>query len=123
MRVVYVSTDAGVPPFGRKGASAHVQAILKQLLRRGDEVHLVTSRPGPVPGEFPNLRVHALPTPRGRDARSREVAARETDRTVAAVLDRLHATGGIDLVYERYALWGRTAMAWAGITWRTPRPA
>ncbi|HEU4336937.1 MAG TPA: glycosyltransferase family 4 protein [Nocardioides sp.] len=113
MRVVYVSTDAGVPPFGRKGASAHVQAILKQLLRRGDEVHLVTSRPGPVPGEFPNLRVHALPTPRGRDARSREVAARETDRTVAAVLDRLHATGGIDLVYERYALWGRTAMAWA----------
>ena len=43
MRVVYVSTDEGVPTFGTKGSSVHVQAMLNQFLDRGDEVHLVTS--------------------------------------------------------------------------------
>lgn len=113
MRVAYVCTDAGVPPFGRKGASVHVQAIVTQLLDRGDEVHLVTSRPGPVPAALSGLHVHPLPAPSGPDPASREVAARVVDAQTAVVLDRLRAAGPIDLVYERYALWGRTAMAWA----------
>lgn len=113
MRVAYVSTDAGIPPFGCKGASVHVQAIIGQLLERGHEVHLLTSRPGPVPGHLAGLHVHALPTADGLDARSREAAARAADRRVRTLLDWLQATHGLDLVYERYALWGRTAMAWA----------
>jgi glycosyltransferase involved in cell wall biosynthesis len=32
---------------------------------------------------------------------------------VALTLARLHAETPVDLVYERYALWGRTATAWA----------
>ena len=36
MRVVYVSTDEGVPTFGTKGSSVHVQAMLNQFLDRGD---------------------------------------------------------------------------------------
>ena len=113
MRIVYVSTDAGIPPFGRKGASVHVQAIITQLLGRGHEVHLITSRPGPVPAHMSGLHVHPLPQPFGRNTTEREVAARAVDRWVAVVLDRLDCAGPIDLVYERYALWGRTAMAWA----------
>jgi glycosyltransferase involved in cell wall biosynthesis len=113
MRIVYVSTDVGVPPFGHKGASVHVQAIVAQLLDRGHEVHLVTARPGPVPAHLAGLHVHPIPCPHGSDPAAREVAAREADRQAAVVLDRLAAVGQVDLVYERYALWGRTAMAWA----------
>ena len=113
MRVVYVCTDAGIPPFGRKGASVHVQAILDRLLAQGHEVHLVTPRPGPVPPHLAGLHVHPLPAPEGDDPRSREAAARATDRRVAVLLDRIRASGPVDMVYERYALWGRTAMAWA----------
>src|ERR687890_804114 len=58
MRVVYVSTDEGVPTFGTKGSSVHVQAMLSQFLDRGDEVHLVTSRPGsPPPTHLSRVRV------------------------------------------------------------------
>ena len=113
MRIVYVSTDAGAAPFGHKGASVHVQAIVAQLLDRGHEVHLVTPRPGPVPAHLAGLRVHPIPGPQGSDPASRERAARETDRQTASVLDELAAVDRIDLVYERYALWGRTTMAWA----------
>lgn len=113
MRIVYVSTDVGVPPFGRKGASVHLQAIVAQLLDRGHEVHLITPRPGPVPPDLAGLHVHAIQGPHGSDPAAREVAARVTDRQTAAVLDRLAAVARVDLVYERYALWGRTAMAWA----------
>lgn len=113
MRVAYVCTDAGVPPFGHKGASVHVQAILTQLLDRGDDVHLVTPRPATVPLHLSGLLVHPLASPHGPDAAAREVAARDVDRQVAVVLDALHAEKALDLVYERYALWGRTAMTWA----------
>lgn len=113
MRVVYVCTDAGIPPFGRKGASVHVQAIVGQLLRRGHEVHLITPRPGPLPTHLSGLHVHPLPAPESGDAADREAAAQATDRWVAVALDRIHASGPVDLVYERYALWGRTATAWA----------
>ena len=122
MRVIYVSTDEGVPTFGTKGSSVHVQAMLAQFLDRGDEVHLVTSRPGsPPPAHLSRVHVHLLPGPEKpatggagtRDSAARETAARARDAQVALTLGRLHAADPIDLVYERYALWGRTATAWA----------
>ena len=122
MRVVYVSTDEGVPTFGTKGSSVHVQAMLAQFLDRGDEVHLVTSRPGsPPPAHLSRVQVHLLPGPEktdtdrvlALDSAGREAAARARDAQVALTLGRLHAAAPIDLVYERYALWGRTATAWA----------
>ena len=117
MRVVYVSTDVGVPTFGSKGASVHVQAMLAQFLDRGDEVHLVTPRPGaPPPDHLSRVRVHLLAGPLENDASGpagREAAARARDAEVSRTLARLHAEERVDLVYERYALWGRTATAWA----------
>jgi glycosyltransferase involved in cell wall biosynthesis len=117
MRVVYVSTDEGVPTFGTKGSSVHVQAMLSQFLDRGDEVHLVTPRPGsPPPAHLSRVQVHLLSGPEGvdpLDPAGREVAARARDAQVALTLARLDAEAPVDLVYERYALWGRTATAWA----------
>ena len=110
MRIAYVCTDPGIPVFGSKGASIHVQAVLGELSRAGHELHLLTPRAGgyaPVPVE-----VHLLPAVARGSAAERERAAQRSDQAVDAVLDELSA----DLVYERYALWGRTATAWAART-------
>lgn len=113
-RVVYVCTDPGIPVFGRKGASVHVQAILRVLRRRGVEVHLVCARTGgAAPHDLSDVVVHELPAVPGGEPAERERAAQHTDAAVAAVLASIAADGEIDLVYERYALWGRTATAWA----------
>jgi glycosyltransferase involved in cell wall biosynthesis len=114
MRVAYVCSDPGIPVFGRKGASVHVQAVLRALMARGAEVHLVAARTGgAVPPGLEPLCVHELPgVPKG-DAATREGAAQASDRAVAEVLATVVAAGPLDLVYERYSLWGRTATAWA----------
>jgi len=113
-RVVYVSTDPGIPVFGRKGASVHVQAVLRVLLERGVEVHLVSPRTGDRPPEgLGAVKVHTLPRPEGTSTAERERSAVRSDEAVTCVLHRIAAQGTVDLVYERYALWGRSGMAWA----------
>lgn len=107
MRIAYVCTDPGIPVFGRKGASVHVQATLTELVRAGHEVHLLTPRPGGDP--LPGVAVHPLPEIGRGDPAARELRAQASDRGVA---ERLGVIGP-DLVYERYALWGRTATRWA----------
>ncbi len=111
MRIAYVCTDPGIPVFGRKGASVHAQAVLHELVRAGHELHLLTPRPGPDdrPAGLAGVTVHRLPAVGRGDAAEREVRAQDSDAAVAGVLDALAP----DLVYERYALWGRTATAWA----------
>lgn len=107
MRVAYVCTDPGIPVFGRKGASVHAQAVLTELVRAGHQVHLLTPRPGGDP--IPGVVVHVLPEIGRGAAAVREQRARASD----AAADPLLTEIGPDLVYERYALWGRTATAWA----------
>lgn len=114
MRVAVVSADPGIPAFGSKGASVHLQAVLTELTRRGAEVHLLTPRPGgPAPAELAGVTVHVLPPVAGTQGAERERAAQRSDAAAAAVLDTLHAAAPLDLVLERYSLWGRTATAWA----------
>lgn len=110
MRVAYVCADPGVPVFGRKGASVHVQEIIRVLLRRGAEVHLLAARTGgsPPPG-LEQVDVHLLPGTAGESSEEREASARRAGGATGP-LDRL---GPLDLVYERYSLWGRAAMEWA----------
>jgi glycosyltransferase involved in cell wall biosynthesis len=114
MRVAYVCCDHGVPAFGRKGSSVHVQAVLRTLVARGDEVHLLTTAPvGTRPRELTDVRVHHLPTGPSTERAGREVRNQEADALVGQVLTRLHRETPLGLVYERYSLWGRTATAWA----------
>ena len=110
MRVAYVCTDPGIPVFGSKGASLHVRAVVRELRRRGHEVHLVCARlGGEAPADLADLPLHRLPVVRAEATAERERSARASDAAVGAVLTALSP----DLVYERYALWGRTATAWA----------
>lgn len=110
MRVVHVSTDPGIPVFGTKGASVHVRAVLSELVRAGHEVHLATPRPGgEACDELREVRVHHLPAVGGGDPAERERSAWASDAAVADLLDDVRP----DVVYERYALWGRSATRWA----------
>ncbi|MDQ1664420.1 MAG: hypothetical protein QOH75_451 [Actinomycetota bacterium] len=96
MRVAYVCADPGVPVFGVKGASVHVQEMLRTFGRRGDEVELVCVRAGgQPPADLRGVRVH-------------EVVGDDV-----AVAAQLRAMEPVDLVYERYSLAGRAGMAHA----------
>jgi glycosyltransferase involved in cell wall biosynthesis len=113
-RVVVVCSDPGIPVFGTKGASVHLQAVLTELVRRGHDVHLLTPRPGgPAPDALAAVTVHDLPAVSGTRGREREIAARRSDAAAGVLLDRIHSGRSVDLVLERYSLWGRTATAWA----------
>ena len=113
-RVAYVSTDPGVPVFGRKGASVHVQAVVRELLRRGSEVHLIAARiGGDLPRDLDGVIVHELPRITGTPGPEREQSAQHSARAAAGVLARLHHDESLDLVYERYSLWSDAAMTWA----------
>lgn len=113
-RVAYVCTDPGIPAFGSKGASAHLQSVLRVLVRHGVQVDLVCARTGgPPPPDLAGVRVHLLPAVRGEDPAAREESARASDAAVPEVLDALHHDRPLDLVLERYSLWGRSGTRWA----------
>ncbi|MFC7879471.1 glycosyltransferase family 4 protein, partial [Isoptericola sp. NPDC057391] len=109
-----MSSDSGVPVFGRKGSSVHVQAVLRELVRAGCDVHVVTTRPGDdTPADLAGVVVHRVPVAPTGSTAGRERALQDADAQVGDVLDALHERAGIDLVYERYSLWGTAATAWA----------
>lgn len=113
-RVAYVCADPGVPVFGTKGASVHVQEILRAWRARGAEVRLYVARTGDrVPADLVDVPVVV----EGVDAGDRELppgertAQRERNQAAAArrLAERVVADGA-DVVYERYSLFS-TALA------------
>ena len=108
MRVAYVCADPGVPVFGEKGSSIHVQEMLRALKSRGCRVELFAARvDGAPPPGLEALPLHRLPRLSASDA-----AAREREALAANVELRrtLAEAGRFDVVYERYSLWSHAAM-------------
>lgn len=111
LRVAYICADPGIPVFGSKGASVHVQEILRALQGHGALVDLFAARcEGTPPRPLQNLRCHTLPLSAERDP-----AARERDALAAndTLLEMLHNIGPFDVVYERYSLWSFAGMEYA----------
>ncbi len=113
-RIAYVCADPGVPVFGSKGASVHVQEVVRALSARGIRVELFVSRVGgdPPPG-LEEVPLHRLPSPPKGDLAKREkelLAANEDLR------EALEAAGPFDAVYERYSLWSFAGMEYAAST-------
>jgi glycosyltransferase involved in cell wall biosynthesis len=105
-----VCTDPGIPFFGTKGASIHLQSVLEVLLDAGHEVHVLSPRPGALSHRLAShVHLHVLPTVKAENTPERERTAQRADAAITQVLDTLLP----DLVYERYSLWGRTTTAWA----------
>jgi len=111
MRVAYVCADVGVPVFGSKGCSVHVQEVVRSLVRRGATVDLFTTRAGgEPPGDLAGVRVHQLSVSTTSDPADWEQAALTANSALSAELEK---TGPFEMVYERYSLWSYAAMEYA----------
>ncbi len=110
-RIAYICADPGVPVFGCKGSSVHVQEVIRAMLRSGAGVSLFASRfGGEIPEGLEGTECVALP-----QVEIREGAAREQAQIAAAeqLPDLLDRHGPFGMVYERYSLWSHAAMGWA----------
>ena len=102
MRVAYVCADAGVPVFGTKGCSVHVQEIISQFIKLDSILTLFAVRTG---GEscFQSgaVRLREFSLAGHSDVRSRELLQLLAAEKIASQLN----VSDFDLVYERYSLW------------------
>lgn len=111
MRIAYVCADPGVPVDGHKGASVHVQEVIRAFLRYGAQVDLFAARlDGLPPSEFDAVPIHRLPRVGDAAPAKQAKAVASLNRELAAALDR---AGPYDVVYERYSLWSFAAMEYA----------
>jgi glycosyltransferase involved in cell wall biosynthesis len=103
--------DQGIPVFGRKGCSIHVQEVVRTLLAQGAAVDLFTPRSEGVPAPgLERAQLQVLPAAKLKHPAARERAAFETNRALRNALER---AGPFDLVYERYSLWSHEGMDYA----------
>ena len=115
MRVAYICADPGVPVFGTKGSSVHVQEIVRSWRRDGAEVRvyctrLGTDRPADL-SDLPVVEIRPVPA----SGAGREEAVREA----AASLAHAAVRDGCDLIYERYSLFS-AALAMVAEALRIP---
>jgi glycosyltransferase involved in cell wall biosynthesis len=111
MRIAYICADPGVPVFGQKGCSIHVQEILRSLLKLGHQVSLFAIRLGDEPpADLAKIDVYRLPPiPKGEQSMREKVAlAVNPDLKL-----ELELAGSFDLIYERYSLWSYSGMEYA----------
>lgn len=112
MHIAYVCTDPGIPAFGTKGASIHVQEMLRAFIAQGADVTLISPRlDDPAPADLAGVRLLKLSHSPSRDPETREKGFFAVN---SAVDDALSGLGPVDMVYERHALFAHRAMEWAG---------
>lgn len=116
LRIAYLNTDPGVPTYGTKGASVHVQEILRAFRARGAHPHLYTVRTGEhVPADLADVpvvrrKVDGLPDDNELPKQARVARREQRQAEVAAELAGDVISDGADVVYERYSLFS-TALA------------
>lgn len=102
MRIAHVCTDPGIPVFGTKGASVHIQEVVRELRARGHEVVVHAVRRGShVPADLAGLPVNVYPVTAHEPA-ERELLQARASADIAARL----VADPVDLVYERHSLFG-----------------
>lgn len=111
MKVAYVCMDPGVPVFGHKGCSIHVQEVIRSLLRQDAQVDLFACRlGGEIPEGLEEVRVHKSPRYSKGEPAERERLSIVNNRNL---LYTLESEGPFDLVYERYSIWNFAGMKYA----------
>lgn len=111
MRIAYVCADPGVPVFGQKGCSIHVQELTRAFIRQGADVHLFSPQvQGALPPGLEHLHVHKLSCSKTGDPAEREQSSIKMNGDLDLAL-KTH--GPFDLVYERYSLWSYAGMEYA----------
>ncbi|MBD2205861.1 glycosyltransferase family 4 protein [Calothrix sp. FACHB-1219] len=111
MRIAYICADPGIPVFGQKGCSIHVQEVIRAFLEKGQEVGLFATRlGGDLPADLRNIWVHQLPAIPKIERSQREQLALGMNPHLRLNLEKCSP---FDLVYERYSLWSYSAMEFA----------
>ena len=109
MKIAYICLDKGVPVFGNKGSSIHVQEVLNGLKKRNASIKLFTNRiGGEKPKELEGIQVYELPI---LDNSSKTKPSLESDNQT--VKEMIRREGPFDFFYERYSLWSFGAMEYA----------
>ena len=108
MKIAYCCADPGVPVFGQKGCSLHVQEMVRALRGLGEDVTLFARRLGADPeADLADVPVVSLAPSPGEPGPAREAAALRSNDDAAA---QITAWGPFDLLYERYSLWSYGAL-------------
>src|SRR5436309_2571939 len=88
MRIAYVTADPGVPAFGQKGCSIHVQEVLRALGKRGADLDLfATSCAGERQAGLAKVRLHPLPPPPRGELAFREQQCLAANEPLRAALE------------------------------------
>ncbi|MEZ5912481.1 MAG: glycosyltransferase [Paracoccaceae bacterium] len=105
MRIAYVTADRGIAVFGAKGASVHIQEMMRAFGGLGHELRALAARKGGGPDN--GLLVEEVGTAAlsGTDRAGKERAAMAQARAIEDRLIALHRNWPFDLIYERYSLW------------------
>ena len=113
-RLAYVCADPGVPVFGQKGCSIHVQEMLRAFRESGLEITLFACRLGGSPSaDLRDIPVRLIPPPTAAAAVDREREAMDANPVLRGLLEE---SGPFDWVYERYSLWSHSAVEFAADT-------
>ncbi len=104
MRIAYVTADRGIPVFGEKGASIHIQEMMRAFAKLGHDVRAIAARRGEVADR--TLPVEEVKTAvAGTTRAEKERAAMAQADEIEARLCALYRDWPFDLIYERYSLW------------------
>lgn len=108
MRIAYICADPGVPVFGQKGCSIHVQEIIRAFLKQGADIELFAMNlAGTAAADLTEFSLHQFAMPPNGTPEKRELAAIKTNHELRQSLEN---EGEFDLVYERYSLWSYAGM-------------
>lgn len=111
-QVAYVCADPGIGIYGTKGASVHVQAVVRVLRAAGAQVTIFAAKTGgEPPADLADVPVHLL----GAPAKTSDPADRERQliQTAAGIENLVAAHGRFDVYYERYSLFSSAGARWA----------
>ncbi|MCB1791226.1 MAG: glycosyltransferase family 4 protein [Gammaproteobacteria bacterium] len=109
MKLAYLCADPGVPVYGTKGCSLHVQEIVRAFDRIGLTGTLFAQRvDGKAPADLEHIEVVELPAlpAVGGPARERALQAANT-----GIARQVSGRGPFDIVYERYSLWSHAGLS------------
>lgn len=115
MRIGYVTADHGIPVFGEKGASIHIQQLTRAFTAVGNCVEILTPRTGGHDESFCaqvlKVRTDEVSETQleGNEGESKRLAKETRYLQIGkameqAIVDR-HAEAPFDFLYERYSLW------------------
>ncbi|MFB9217860.1 glycosyltransferase family 4 protein [Vibrio sinaloensis] len=109
MKGAYVCSDRGVPAFGHKGCSLHVQEVMRAMKNRGIQLSLFAASTGECcPNDLKNIDVYKVKHAKIQDRQLREQSDIRDNRNAIEVLSR-HAP--FEFIYERYSLWSHAGMS------------